>query len=114
MDIFSWYISFRIDLTTGHILFNIFFSGGDLRKWDPAQKRRGVPPKKDEPPARLFSRLFSRFRAGIPRARNECCNLESCAFIVGGEEFTLVYNPKATDVGDIGRQRGSWAVDPAC
>ncbi|CAJ1402905.1 unnamed protein product [Effrenium voratum] len=43
-------------------------------------------------------------------SQNECCNLESCAFIVGGEEFTLVYNPKATDVGDIGRQRGSLCI----
>eukprot|EP00434_Breviolum_minutum_P036108 symbB.v1.2.031980.t1/scaffold3775.1/size50518/5 len=33
--------------------------------------------------------------------------LESCSFIVGGEEFTLQYNPKCGDVGDLGGQRGS-------
>lgn len=39
--------------------------------------------------------------------QNECPSLESCAFIVGGEEFTLQYNPKCGDVGDLGGQRGS-------
>ena len=39
--------------------------------------------------------------------QNECPTLESCAFIVGGEEFTLQYNPKCGDVGDLGGQRGS-------
>ena len=39
--------------------------------------------------------------------QNECPTLESCAFIVGGEEFTLQYNPKGGDVGDVGGQHGS-------
>ncbi len=42
--------------------------------------------------------------------QNEISALESCAFIVGGEEFTLQYNPKCGDVGSLGRQRGSLCV----
>ena len=39
--------------------------------------------------------------------QNECSTLESLAFIVGGEEFTLQYNPKCGEVGELGGQRGS-------
>ena len=39
--------------------------------------------------------------------QNECVALESCAFIVGGEEFILQYNPKCGNVGSLGTQRGS-------
>ena len=43
-------------------------------------------------------------------SQNECPTLESCAFIVGGEEFTLQYNPKCGDVGPWGPKTSR--VDP--